>query len=74
MCCGTEAGSHLRIIDSCNTQLTAQGPSRTCDESKDEEEEVYVGDALVLFDTFCRYLRILVYLAMYKITIKDTRI
>ena len=26
MCCGTEAGSYLRLIDSCITQLTAQGP------------------------------------------------
>ena len=29
----------LRLIDSCITQLKAQGPSRTCDESKEEEEE-----------------------------------
>ena len=36
MCCGTEAGSYLRLIDSCITQLKAQGPSRTCDESKEE--------------------------------------
>ena len=40
MCCGTEAGSYLRRIDSCITQLKAQGPSRTCNESKEEEEEV----------------------------------
>ena len=39
MCCGTEAGSSLRLIDSCITQLKAQGPSRTCNESKEEEEE-----------------------------------
>jgi len=39
MCCGTEAGSHLRLIDSCITQIKAQGPSRTCTESKEEEEE-----------------------------------
>jgi len=38
MCCGTEAGSYLRLIDSCITQLKAQGPSRTCTESKEEEE------------------------------------
>ena len=35
----TEAGSYLRLIDSCITQLKAQGPSRTCNESKEEEEE-----------------------------------
>ena len=35
----TEAGSYLRLIDSCITQLKAQGPSRTCTESKEEEEE-----------------------------------
>ena len=34
----TEAGSYLRLIDSCITQLTAQGPSRTCNESNEEEE------------------------------------
>ena len=34
MCCGTEAGLYLRLIDFCITQLKAQGPSRTCNESK----------------------------------------
>ena len=33
-----ETGSYLRRIDSCITQLKAQGPSRTCDENKEEEE------------------------------------
>ena len=33
-----EAGSYLRRIDSCITQLKAQGSSRTCNESKEEEE------------------------------------
>ena len=33
------AGSYLRRIDSCITQLKAQGPSRTCNESKEEDEE-----------------------------------
>ena len=37
MCCGTEAGSYLRLIDSCK----AQGPFRTWNESKEEEEKVY---------------------------------
>ena len=40
MCCGTEAGSYLRLIDACITQLKAQGPSRTFNESKEEEEGV----------------------------------
>ena len=35
----TEAGSYLRLIDSCITQLKAHGPSRTCNESKEEEED-----------------------------------
>ena len=35
----TEAGSYFRLIDSCITQLKAQAPSRTCNESKEEEEE-----------------------------------
>ena len=32
-----QPGSYLRLIDSCITQLKAQGPSRTCNESKEEE-------------------------------------
>ena len=36
---GSEAGSYLRRIDSCITQLKAHGPSRTCNESKEEDEE-----------------------------------
>ena len=38
----TETGSYFRLIDSCITQLKAQGPSRTCNESKEEEEESMV--------------------------------
>ena len=38
MCTGSEAGSYLRLIDSCITQLEAQGPARTCNEGTDEEE------------------------------------
>jgi hypothetical protein len=34
-----EADSYFWLIDSCITQLKAQGPSRTCSESKEEEEE-----------------------------------
>ena len=30
--------SYLSLIDSCITQLKAQGPSRTCNESKEDEE------------------------------------
>ena len=33
----TEAGSYLRLIDSCITQPMAHGPSRTCNESNEEE-------------------------------------
>ena len=33
--------SYLRLIDSCITQLEAQGPSRTSTESKEEEEGLY---------------------------------
>ena len=39
LCCVTEAGSYLRLIDFCITQLKAQGPSRTYNESKEKEEE-----------------------------------
>ena len=42
MGCGTEAGSYLRRIDSCVTRLKAQGPSRTCNESKEEEGETVI--------------------------------
>ena len=37
MCSGSETVAYLRLIDSCITQLKAQGPSRTCNESKEEE-------------------------------------
>jgi len=37
LCSGSETGSYLRLIGSCVTQLKAQGPSRTCNESKEEE-------------------------------------
>jgi len=39
-CSGSDAGSYLRRIDSCITQLKAQGPSRTCTESKKEERVI----------------------------------
>jgi len=32
-----EAGSYLRLVDSRITQFKAQGPSRTCNESKEKE-------------------------------------
>ena len=32
------AGSYLRLTDSCITQLKAQGPARTSNESKEEED------------------------------------
>ena len=40
MCSGSETVAYLRLIDSCITQLKAQGPSRTCNESKEEEEVI----------------------------------
>ena len=39
----TEAGSYLRLIDSCITQLKAQRPSRTCNKSKEKEEQGILG-------------------------------
>ena len=39
LCSGSEADSYLRLVDPCITELKAQGPSRTCNESKEEEEE-----------------------------------
>ena len=42
LCKGSEAGSYLRLIDSCITQLKAQGPFRACNESKEEEEDVRI--------------------------------
>ena len=35
--------SYLRLIDSCITQLKAQVPSRTCNESKEEEKKALQG-------------------------------
>ena len=48
MCSGSEAGSYLRFIDSCITQLKAQEPSRTCNESKEEDE-----DEVLTLDSGC---------------------
>ena len=45
----SEAGSYLRLIDSCITQLKARGPSRTCNESKEEEGEAPVPLGAVAF-------------------------
>jgi len=33
----------LRLMDSCITQRKAQGPSKTCNESKEEEAEGHRG-------------------------------
>ena len=45
-CCGNEAGSYLRLRDSCITQPKAQGPSRTCNESEEPEEREVRGRVL----------------------------
>ena len=37
-----EAGSYLRLIESCITQLEAQGPSRTCTESEEKKQRKVV--------------------------------
>jgi len=37
VCSGSEAGSYVRLIDFCITQLKVQGPSSTWNESKEEE-------------------------------------
>ena len=39
MCCGNEEGLYLRLMDSCITHLKAQETSRTCNESKEEDED-----------------------------------
>jgi len=41
MCSGSEAGSYLRLIDSCTTQLKAQRPCKTCNESTEEDEGIF---------------------------------
>ena len=45
MCSGSKTVAYLRLIDSCITQLKAQGPSRTCNESKEEEEEASIEES-----------------------------
>ena len=40
VCCGTEAVSYLRRIDSCITQLKVQGASQTCTERKEEKKKM----------------------------------
>jgi len=39
VCCASEPRSYLSLVDSCITQLKAHGPSRTCNESNEEEEK-----------------------------------
>jgi len=51
MCSGSEAGSYLRLIDSCITQLKAQGPSSTCNESKRRREEFHPGEPIFLAES-----------------------
>ena len=46
VCSGSESDLYLRLIDSCITQLKAHGPSRTCNESKEEEVGSGVGGDL----------------------------
>ena len=48
MCCGTEVSSYLRRIDSCITQLKAQGPSRTCNENEEEGDTLLATGDLVV--------------------------
>ena len=43
VCSSSEAGSYLKHIDSCVTQLKAEGPSRTCSESTEFCSEVLTG-------------------------------
>ena len=38
MCCGNKEGSYSRLIDPSITQRKAQGPSWTCNGSKEEEK------------------------------------
>ena len=38
LCSGSEAGSYLRLVDSCITQRKAQEHSWTCNESNEEEK------------------------------------
>ena len=53
MCSDSEAGSYLRLVDSCITQLKAHGPSRTCNESKEEEEDGAQGvDRHYMYDEY----------------------
>jgi len=55
-----EAGSYLRLIGFCITPLKAQGPSRTCDESKEEEKKLHRGESPPtppIASVLCRVLR-----------------
>ena len=53
MCSGSEVGSYLGLINSCITQLKARGPARTCNESREEEEEVCGQNYAVLMVKKC---------------------
>ena len=54
---------HLRLTDSCITQLKAQGPSRTCNESKEGKTARCFG--VLVEPLSAHFLRILVYLVIY---------
>ena len=50
----TEARAYVRPVDSCITQLKAEGPSRTIHESREEgEEELGGSQPGSYFDLFC---------------------
>ena len=72
MCRGSEAGSYLRLIDSCITQLKAQGHSRTCNESKEGEEAQVTDNAInsllcgaLVVARLARYIYIYIYIYIY---------
>ena len=41
LCSGSEAGSYLKLTDPCITQLKAQRPPRTCNESEEEDTRTH---------------------------------
>ena len=68
----TEAGSYLRLIDSCLTRLKAQGPSGPCNESQEKEVSLFLGvywavDAMATWNSNSRGARP-VYISMIKWT------
>jgi len=70
-CSYSQVSGGLGLIDSCITQLKAQGPSRTCNESEEEDEEGFRG---VLFEALLLVVSLLFSLLLSSLELSDTQV